>query len=347
MIRKTILMIAAAALTLAVPSCAAGGLPAASAAGSEAVYSQPAQGEIFSDVPYGAWYAEAVGYLAENGIMNGTGGGYFTPDGTFTRAQLAAVLYRIEGEPAVSGEDGFTDTEPGAWYADAVLWAEKSGVVNGVGGGLFAPDDAVTQEQLATMLWRMENEPGAAPAGDASEYAAAAVGWARGAAIAPATADYTFAPKQNALRSQTAALLHGYLTRGRGAKAPSPAPAEAGITLNVEGRTLQVEWVDNSSVDALRELLAQGDITLDMSDYSGFEKGAPLPGTLPENNVQMNADAGDIILYQGRQFVIYYDTNSWSLTPLGRITGLTKDELQSLLGAGNVTAVLSIARGAE
>ena len=84
-----------------------------------------------------------------------------------------------------------------------------------------------------------------------------------------------------------------------------------------------------------------------MSDYAGFEKGAPLPETLPQNNEQMNTDAGDIILFQGKQFVIYYDTNSWSLTPLGKITGISKSELRDLLGAGNVTAVLSLNRITE
>ncbi len=114
------------------------------------------------------------------------------------------------------------------------------------------------------------------------------------------------------------------------------------IVLTAAGRTLTVSWAENSSVDALRTPLGKGDITLDMSDYGGFEKGAPLPETLPENNEPMHTDAGDIILYQGRQFVIYYDRNDWSLTPLGKITGMTKAELQTLLGSGNVTAVLSL-----
>ena len=83
-----------------------------------------------------------------------------------------------------------------------------------------------------------------------------------------------------------------------------------------------------------------------MSDYAGFEKGAPLPETLPQNNEPMNTDAGDIILYQGRQFVIYYDRNSYSLTPLGKITGMAKAELQALVGAGNVTATLSLSGAA-
>ena len=76
---------------------------------------------------------------------------------------------------------------------------------------------------------------------------------------------------------------------------------------------------DNSSVDALKELMADGPLTLNMSDYANMEKGADLGVMLPQNNEQMNTQAGDIILYQGRTFVIYYDTNSWSLTPIGKI----------------------------
>ncbi|MBR0281509.1 MAG: hypothetical protein IJQ81_07950 [Oscillibacter sp.] len=127
--------------------------------------------------------------------------------------------------------------------------------------------------------------------------------------------------------------------------AVSVESGEAEIALTVAGRVLTVEWADNSTLDALRELLKKCDVTLNMSDYAGFEKGAPLPETLPQNNEPMNTDAGDIILYQGRQFVIYYDKNSWSLTPLGKITGMTKAELQALLGAENVTARLSLVAG--
>ena len=329
------------AFLLTAPACAANESPsgqttsARTAADSASLTVSPA-GE-YLDVPESAWYSGAVGYLYEHGIMNGTGDGRFSPEDTFTRAQLAAVLYRLAGEPAVTGQDSFSDTEPGAWYSDAVLWAEQSGVVNGVGGGRYAPSDPVTQEQLVTMLYRMQGEPGTTPVSDASPYAANAVGWARANGIAPAAEDYTFVPKENACRAQVAALLYGYLMQLNGRQE---------IVLTVAGQRLSVDWAENSSVDALRELLKKGDITLDMSDYGGFEKGAPLPETLPQNNEQMNADAGDVILYQGRQFVIYYDKNSWSLTPLGKITGMTKTELRSLLGAGNAAATLSLGKAA-
>lgn len=98
----------------------------------------------------------------------------------------------------------------------------------------------------------------------------------------------------------------------------------------------------NSSVDALKELLADGPLTLHMADYAGMEKGADLGTILPQNNVQLHTQAGDIILYQGKTFVIYYDTNSWSLTPIGKIEDVDAEELRRVLGTGNVTVTVSI-----
>ncbi|MDE6016675.1 MAG: hypothetical protein K2H41_13470 [Acetatifactor sp.] len=99
---------------------------------------------------------------------------------------------------------------------------------------------------------------------------------------------------------------------------------------------------ENSSVDALKELMTDGPLTLNMSDYASMEKGADLGVTLPQNNEQMDAQPGDIILYQGRTFVIYYDTNSWSLTPIGKIDNVDAEELREVLGTGDVTVTLSI-----
>lgn len=99
---------------------------------------------------------------------------------------------------------------------------------------------------------------------------------------------------------------------------------------------------ENSSVDALKELMAEKSLTLNMSDYANMEKGADLGVTLPQNNEQMNTQAGDIILYQGRTFVIYYDVNSWSLTPIAKIDNLDAEELREALGAGDVTVTISL-----
>ncbi len=99
---------------------------------------------------------------------------------------------------------------------------------------------------------------------------------------------------------------------------------------------------DNSSVDALKELMADGPLTLHMSDYANMEKGADLGVDLPENNEPMDTRAGDIILYQGRTLAIYYDTNNWSLTPIGKIDDVDEEELRAALGDGDVTVTFSL-----
>ena len=114
------------------------------------------------------------------------------------------------------------------------------------------------------------------------------------------------------------------------------------LDIEINGTHLTATLADNSSAKALAELLQKGSVTVEMRDYSGFEKVGELPESLPENNEQINTDFGDLILYQGKSFVIYYDKNSWSLTRLGKIEHVTKKELKALLGSGNVTATLSL-----
>ena len=106
--------------------------------------------------------------------------------------------------------------------------------------------------------------------------------------------------------------------------------------------TLTATLYDNSSSRALVDLLQKGSVTIDMHDFSNFEKVGDLPVTLPRNDTPTDTDAGDLILYLGKRFVIYYDKNSWDFTALGKIDGVTKAELKKILGKGNVTAVLSI-----
>ncbi len=117
---------------------------------------------------------------------------------------------------------------------------------------------------------------------------------------------------------------------------------EMKMKIQVGDTTFTATLAENSSVDALKELMADGPLTLNMSDYAGMEKGADLGVTLPQNNEQMNTQAGDIILYQGRTFVIYYDTNSWSLTPIGKIDNADAKDLREALGTGDVTVTLSL-----
>ncbi len=103
-------------------------------------------------------------------------------------------------------------------------------------------------------------------------------------------------------------------------------------------------FADNSSADAFKELLEDGDLTIDLRDYGSFEKVGSLGHTLPQNDMQITTEAGDIILYQGNQITIYYDTNSWSFTRLGKIEDVTKEDLLSVFGKGNVRVTFSLDR---
>ncbi|MEY8420631.1 cyclophilin-like fold protein [Oscillospiraceae bacterium 44-5] len=108
----------------------------------------------FSDVDANAWYADAVIYCRENGLMAGTSTTTFAPESPLTRAMLAAVLYRMAGSPSVTGQDSFTDTEEGSWYSDSILWASRQGLVAGYGNGLFGINDPVSVEQLEVIMGR-------------------------------------------------------------------------------------------------------------------------------------------------------------------------------------------------
>ena len=113
----------------------------------------------FSDVPADAWYAEAVAYCRQHGVMNGTTSITFDPEGSLTRAMLAAVLHRMSNSPTVINPPTFTDAVSGAWYMDAVPWAAKNGVISGYGGGVFGVNDPTTREQAVTILWRYAGSP--------------------------------------------------------------------------------------------------------------------------------------------------------------------------------------------
>lgn len=120
-----------------------------------------------------------------------------------------------------------------------------------------------------------------------------------------------------------------------------PEPSET-LYIRAGGRLLSAELADNSSADALVSLLMDGDITIDMSDYGNFEKVGSLGAELPRNDEQITTEPGDLILYQGSSFVIYYDTNSWNFTRLGKINDISQSELKEILGSGDVQVTLSI-----
>lgn len=125
---------------------------------------------------------------------------------------------------------------------------------------------------------------------------------------------------------------------------PNDQEEETEYMMNIQigENLLTATLVHNSSAEALLEMLSDGPITINMRDYANMEKVGSLPASLPRNDEQVNTDACDLILYQGNSFVIYYDTNSWSLTRLGKIDNITKNELKNILGTGDVTITLSL-----
>lgn len=114
------------------------------------------------------------------------------------------------------------------------------------------------------------------------------------------------------------------------------------ITSDSGSHKLTATLVDNSSATAFYNLLKKAPVTIKMSDYSNFEKYGPIGTSLPRNDTQITTTAGDIILYQGNQIAVYYDTNSWNFTRLGKVDGVTQAELKRILGKGDVTAVFSV-----
>ena len=140
----------------------------------------------FTDLDPNGWYHDGVNYMIENGMMNGVGNGMFEPNGSVTRAMLVTILYRQAGSPKVTGDNPFIDVKPNKYYTDAVVWAFQNGIVNGTTPTTFEPEEPVTREQIATILYRQAGSP-AVPetdlssfldASDVSSYAANAVRWA-------------------------------------------------------------------------------------------------------------------------------------------------------------------------
>jgi hypothetical protein len=122
----------------------------------------------------------------------------------------------------------------------------------------------------------------------------------------------------------------------------SNAMEASSMNIQIGDHVLTATLVENSSVDALKEALSEGPITVDMRDYGSMEKVGSLGMDLPTNDEQITTEAGDIILYQGNAFVIYYAPNSWNFTRLGKIDDVAAEELREILGDSNVTVTLSL-----
>ena len=175
----------------------------------------------FRDVPENAWYADAAAYVYRHGLMAGTSATTFAPDMTTSRAMIVTILWRLAGSPQVDYLMDYSDVSLDSYYAEAIRWATSEGIVGGYGGGVFGPDDPITREQLAAMLWRYAQHEGYdvgvgedtnilsyTDAFDVAEYAIPAMQWACGAGVINGTGDgSTLSPQGEATRAQAAVML--------------------------------------------------------------------------------------------------------------------------------------------
>ena len=191
-----------------------GGKYAFSMPGSRVEVKAAFAGITFSDVPSGAYYAEAVRWAVEKGVTNGTGNGTFQPNGSCTRAQAVTFLWRAAGCPAPRRTDmPFTDVPAGSYYEQAVLWAVEQGITKGTTETTFSPGEHCTRGQIVTFLWRFEKSPASAagnPFTDvaANAYYSGAVLWAVEKGVTGGTTKTTFSPNANCTRAQIVTFLY-------------------------------------------------------------------------------------------------------------------------------------------
>ena len=175
----------------------------------------------FTDVSTSDWFYDDVAFVYENGLFSGTDSRSFSPNASMTRAMLVTVLYRLEGEPTVTGRSSFTDVRSGAYYEKSVIWAAANGIVTGTDSTSFSPDAKVTREQLAAILYRyaqyrkLDTDASAklnsfTDADSVSAYASEALGWAVSEGLING-ASGKLMPKGDATRAQVAAILHRFV----------------------------------------------------------------------------------------------------------------------------------------
>ena len=193
------------------------------AAAREALKTAGCPSTNFTDVEENGWYHTGVDFMVRNGFMNGVADDAFDVDGNLTRAQLVTILYRIAGEPESTATNPFADVADGQWYTNAVIWAAENGIVKGVNTTTFAPNDQITREQIATILFRYAKAEkvegklvGFPDAEKVSDYAADAMAWAveQGLinGISESDGETYLAPQETATRAQIAVILMRYLT---------------------------------------------------------------------------------------------------------------------------------------
>ena len=175
----------------------------------------------FTDVKTTDWFYKEVCYVYDEGLMQGTSATTFDPNLTTSRGMIVTILYRLEGEPSLMNDNIFTDVEPGSWYEKGVVWANGKGIVEGYGNGKFRPNDPITREQLATIMYRYANYKGYDTAtkadlsdfvdsGKISSYALDAMKWANAAGLINGVGASKLDPQGDATRAQVAAIFYRF-----------------------------------------------------------------------------------------------------------------------------------------
>ncbi len=172
----------------------------------------------FTDVKPDDWFYDSVAFAVQSGLFSGASATTFSPSEPMTRAMLVTVLYRLEGQPSVTGANSFSDVESGQWYTDAVLWANANGIVTGYGSGQFGTNDSITREQMAAILYNYAKHKGYdvtatadlsayTDAAEISGWAQSAMQWANAGGLIAGTTPATLEPAGTATRAQVASIL--------------------------------------------------------------------------------------------------------------------------------------------
>jgi hypothetical protein len=186
----------------------------------------------FSDVNWGDWFLKYVDFAFQNGLMAGIGDNKFNPGGTLTRGMVVTILYNLEGKPKISGSSPFADVPNGAWYTDPVVWAANNRIVSGYGDGIFGPDDPVTREQFAVILFKYAKmkEKDTSKRKDLSAFtdsdkiswwAREAASWCAANGVINGDPAKNFNPQNSATRAEAASMFYNFLINVMGIQGTS------------------------------------------------------------------------------------------------------------------------------
>lgn len=302
------------------------------------VYSQEA-----SQTPVEPWYSEAVQFVENEGLMTCSEAEGFDPDGSMTNEALVTVLYKLD----LRGQSAEAECTDLPTYSQLLTWARNNALLNLEMTNQMDAQSPVTREQFIRVLYAYAEHSGRDTSAkaemetlenfsDTAHVNIEDVGhilWALKAELINGS-DGSLMLQAQTTRAQAAVIFQKFIEKEEHNMNT--------LNLKIGEKTLTATLVENSSTQALRAMLEEGPITIDMRDYGNMEKVGSFGTSLPTNNQQIRTEAGDLILYQGNAFVIYYEPNAWNFTRLGKINDVTKKELKEVLGSGSVSVTLSL-----